>query len=101
MVWLQPARFIIQTLHNVWLLLMRPLLPHSAGIWSKTASTLGVGASQADYDAFPRLRPLYRAIFLMKLPYVAADLGCAWTLTRLVSRHDASRWPRSGCSTHW
>ena len=79
------SQFIIQTLHNIWLLLMRPLLPHSAGIWSKTASTLGVGASQADYDRFLAYDHLYRAIFLMKLPYVAADLGCAWTLTRLVA----------------
>jgi hypothetical protein len=79
------SQFMIQTIHNVWLLLMRPLLPHSAGIWSKTASTLGVGASQADYARFLAYDHLYRAIFLMKLPYVVADLGCAWTLTRLVT----------------
>ena len=78
------SQILIQTLHNVWLLMMRPLLPNSAGIWSNTASTLGVGASQDDYNRFLAYDHLYRAIFLMKVPYVAADLGCAWVLTRLV-----------------
>jgi hypothetical protein len=78
------SQIIIQTFHNVWLLLMRPFLPDSAGIWSDTASVIGVGASREDYERFLAYPHLYRAIFLMKLPYVLADLGCAWLLTRLV-----------------
>lgn len=78
------SQFIIQSFHNLWLLLIRPLLPDSHGIWSETASTLGVGASREDYERFLAYDHLYRAIFLMKLPYVIADLACAWTLTRLV-----------------
>ena len=78
------SQFIIQSLHNLWLLIVRPLLPDSSAIWSETASTLGVGASREDYERFLAYDHLYRAIFLMKLPYVLADLACAWTLTKLV-----------------
>ncbi len=78
------SQFIIQSLHNIWLLIVRPFLPDSGAIWSETASTLGVGASREDYERFLAYDYLYRAIFLMKFPYVVADLGCAWTLTRLV-----------------
>lgn len=78
------SQFLIQELHNIWLLLIRPLLPDSVGIWSPTASTLGVGATRADYERFLAYDHLFRLIFLMKLPYVVADLACAWVLTRLV-----------------
>ncbi|HUG15918.1 MAG TPA: hypothetical protein VMM78_12985 [Thermomicrobiales bacterium] len=78
------SQIIIQTFHNVWLLLMRPFLPDSGGIWSDTASVIGVGASREDYERFLAYDHLYRAIFLMKLPYVVADLACAWVITRLV-----------------
>ncbi|MEX1158753.1 MAG: hypothetical protein WEC79_07485, partial [Thermomicrobiales bacterium] len=78
------SQFIIQSVHNLWLLIVRPLLPESGAIWSETASTLGVGASREDYERFLAYDHLYRAIFLMKLPYVLADLACAWALTRLV-----------------
>lgn len=78
------SQIIIQTFHNLWLLLVRPLLPDSGGIWSDTASVIGVGASREDYEAFLAYDHLFRAIFLMKLPYIVADLACAWTLTRLV-----------------
>ena len=79
------SQFLIQMFHNLWLLLIRPLLPHSAGIWSDTASTIGVGASREDYERFLAYDQLYRLIFLLKLPYVIADLVCAWVLTRLVA----------------
>jgi hypothetical protein len=79
------SQFLVQGLHNVWLLLIRPLLPHSEAIWSHSASTIGVGASQDDYARFLAYDHLYRAIFLMKLPYVAADLGCAYVLAQLVA----------------
>lgn len=79
------SQFLIQMLHNVWLLLIRPFLPDSAAIWSDTASTIGVGASREDYERFLAYDHLYRLIFLLKLPYVVADLACAWVLTRLVA----------------
>lgn len=78
------AQFLIQGLHNVWLFMVRPLLPDSAGIWSHTASIAGVGASPEDYNRFLAYDHLYRAIFLMKLPYVVADLVCAYIIGRLV-----------------
>ena len=78
------AQILVQSLHNVWLLIMRPLLPDSAGIWSKTASEAGVGASLDDYRRFIAYEHVHRAVFLMKLPYLIADLLVAWTLTRLV-----------------
>jgi hypothetical protein len=78
------AQFLIQSFHNVWLLLIRPLLPESAGIWSQTASIAGVGASPEDYQRFLDYQHLHRAIFLMKLPYVLADLACAYLIVRLL-----------------
>jgi hypothetical protein len=79
------SQIVVQVIHNVWLLLVRPLLPGSEAIWSHTASTIGVGASQEDYARFLAYDHVYRAVFLMKLPYVAADLACAWVLARLVA----------------
>ncbi len=79
------AQILIQSLHNLWLLIIRPLLPNSAGIWSETSSVAGVGASPEDYQRFLAYDHVFRAIFLMKLPYVVADLGCAWLITKLVS----------------
>jgi hypothetical protein len=79
------GQIVIQSVHNVWLLLIRPLLPDSAGIWSPTASQAGVGASMEDYRGFLQYEHAHRAIFLMKLPYVVADLLCAFILTRLVA----------------
>jgi hypothetical protein len=79
------AQLLIQTVHNVWLLLIRPLLPDSAGIWSETASVVGVGASMDDYQRFLAYEHVHRAIFLMKLPYLAADIGCAVLIGRLVA----------------
>ena len=80
------SQFLIQGLHNVWLALMRPLLPDSANIWSPTASVIGVGAGLDDYDRFMGYEHLYRVIFLMKVPYVIADLACAWVIAQLVPR---------------
>jgi len=78
------GQFLVQTLHNIWLLLMRPFLPDSAGIWSDTASIAGVGASQEDYARFLAYDHVFRAVFLLKLPYVVVDLACAWMIGRLV-----------------
>lgn len=78
------SQFLIQGMHNVWLALMRPLLPDSADIWSPTASVIGVGAGLDDYARFMAYDHLYRVIFLMKVPYVIADLACAWVIGLLV-----------------
>ncbi len=78
------AQILIQSIHNVWLLLIKPILPDSAGIWSKTASEAGVGASIDDYRQFIAYEHVHRAVFLMKFPYFVADMLVAWVLTRLV-----------------
>lgn len=79
------GQFLIQTVHNIWLLMIRPLLPDSAGIWSDTASIAGVGASQEDYARFLAYDHVFRAVFLLKLPYVVTDLVCAWMIGKLVA----------------
>ncbi len=83
------SQFVIQIFHNLWLFLIRPLLPDSANIWSDSASSLAPGAGGNRYREFLAYDHLYRAIFLMKLPYLLADLGCAWVLISLV--HSARR----------
>ncbi len=78
------SQLVIQLAHNVWLLVSRPLLPGAEGIWSETSSIAGVGASPEEYHQFLEYGHIYRAIFLMKLPYFLADLACAYVLVRLV-----------------
>lgn len=78
------GQFLVQSLHNLWLLIIRPFLPDSAGIWSDTASIAGVGASPDDYARFLAYDHVFRAVFLLKLPYVVVDLVCAWMIGRLV-----------------
>ncbi len=81
------SQIVIQMVHNLWLLLIRPLLPGSEPIWSHTAGVLGSGPIPAPEDlarffAYPHLA---RALFLMKLPYLIADLATGYVLTRLVA----------------
>jgi hypothetical protein len=71
--------------HDVWLFLIRPLLPDGESIWSHSSSTLGVGASAGDLAHFFAYPYLARALFLMKLPYLVADLATGYLLTRLVA----------------
>lgn len=78
------SQIVIQMVHNIWLFIVRPLLPASAGIWSPTAATMGVGAQSADVARFLAYPELARALFLMKLPYLLADLATGYVLTRLV-----------------
>jgi hypothetical protein len=83
--WLQwDGQIVIQTVHNLWFLLIRPLLPHSDAIWSPTAGVIGVGTQPADYARFLDYSHLSRALFLMKLPYFVADLVTGYLLTRFV-----------------
>lgn len=80
------SQILIQLVHNLWFALIQPLLPHSAGIWSPTAGDIGIGAQPADYARFLDYPYLSRALFLMKLPYFAADLATGYVLTRLVEK---------------
>jgi hypothetical protein len=74
----------IQTLHNIWFVIVSPLLPESRHIWSDTAAVLGVGVQEREFQQFLDYEYLPRALFLLKLPYVVADLAVAFVLTRLV-----------------
>jgi hypothetical protein len=81
------SQIVIQMVHNIWLLLIRPLLPNSEPIWSQSAVVLGSGPIPAPDDiarffAYPYVA---RALFLMKLPYLIADLATGYVLTRLVA----------------
>ena len=80
------SQLLIQLLHNVWLWLIKPLLPNAEPIWSRTAAVLGLGAQPGEFRVtFMSYAFLPRALFLMKLPYLAADLATGYVLTRLVS----------------
>lgn len=81
------SQIVIQMVHNIWLLLIRPVLPNSEPIWSHAAAVLGSGPIPAPDDiarffAYPYVA---RALFLMKLPYLIADLATGYVLTRLVA----------------
>ncbi len=78
------SQILIQLVHNVWFAAIQPLLPHSSSIWSTTAGDIGIGAQPADYARFLAYSHLARALFLMKLPYFAADLATGYVLTRFV-----------------
>ena len=81
------SQIVIQMVLNVWVLLIRPLLPNSEPIWSHSAAVLGTGPIPVPEDiarffAYPYVA---RALFLMKLPYLIADLATGYILTRLVT----------------
>jgi hypothetical protein len=78
------TQLAIQMLHNVWFLLVSPLLPDSRDIWSGTAAVFGVGVQQHEFQAFLDYEYLPRALFLLKLPYFIADLAVAYLLMQLV-----------------
>ncbi|MEX2426072.1 MAG: hypothetical protein WD401_04835, partial [Thermomicrobiaceae bacterium] len=67
----------------LWLL--QPLLPGASEIWSETAGVFGVGVQAHEFDTFLGYSHLSRALFLLKLPYIVADLVAGWLLMRLVA----------------
>lgn len=81
------SQIVIQMVHNIWLLIIRPLLPGSEPIWSHSAAVLGSGPIPApdDIARFFEYPYVARALFLMKLPYLIADLASGYVLTRLVA----------------
>lgn len=80
------SQLLIQMVHNVWLWLIKPLLPGAEPIWSRTAAILGLGAQPGEFRVnFMNYALLPRALFLMKLPYLAADLATGYVLTRIVT----------------
>jgi len=79
------SQIVIQFAHNLWFALIQPLLPHSHGIWSPTAGDIGIGVQPDDMARFLAYPHLARALFLMKLPYLAADLVTGYVLTKLVA----------------
>lgn len=85
--WLEwGSQLVIQMLHNGWFWLIHWLLPHNQSIWSPSAGVMGAGASWGEFrDLFIPYPYLPRALFLMKLPYVASDLATGYVLTRLVA----------------
>ncbi len=78
------SQIVIQLAHNAWFALIQPLLPNSHGIWSPTAGDIGVGVQPDDLTRFLAYPHLARALFLMKLPYLAADLCTGYVMTKLV-----------------
>jgi hypothetical protein len=90
------GQVVIQQMHNVWFLAMMPVLPESSGLWSIHAGTPGIGAQPEEVARFLSYAYLGRALVLMKLPYVIADLATGWLLTRLVE----PRW-RTWALTLW
>ncbi len=79
------GQVVIQQIHNLWFLAIRPLLPGSAGIWSAYSGIAGVGAQPEELQRFLEYAYLGRALVLMKLPYLLADALTGWLLTWLVA----------------
>jgi hypothetical protein len=79
------SQIVVQTVHNVWLWLIRPLLPGGSEIWSATAGVFGVGVQEHEFDRFLGYEYLSRTLFLLKLPYIVADLVAGYLLMRLVA----------------
>ncbi|MGA7670503.1 MAG: hypothetical protein WBW04_08775 [Nitrolancea sp.] len=78
------SQIVIQMAHNAWFALIQPLMPNSHGIWSPTAGDIGVGVQPEDLTRFLAYPHLARALFLMKLPYLAADLATGYVMIKLV-----------------
>lgn len=78
------SQIVVQTIHNVWLWLLKPLLPGGSEIWSQTAAVFGVGVQEHEFERFLGYEYLSRLLFLLKLPYILADLVAGYLLMRLV-----------------
>jgi hypothetical protein len=79
------SQIVVQTIHNVWLFLLKPLLPGGSEIWSATAGVFGVGVQEHEFDRFLGYEYLSRTLFLLKLPYILADLIAGFFLMKLVA----------------
>jgi hypothetical protein len=79
------SQIVVQTIHNVWLWLLRPLLPGGSEIWSATAGVFGVGVQEHEFNRFLGYEYLSRLLFLLKLPYIIADLVVGYFLMRMVA----------------
>lgn len=79
------SQIAVQMIHNVWLWMLKPLLPGGADIWSATAGVFGVGVQQHEVERFLGYEYLSRLLFLLKLPYILADLVAGYLLMRLVA----------------
>ncbi len=79
------SQIVIQLIHDAWFLIIQPFLPHDSSIWSPTAGVIGVGIQPSDFARFLDYSHLARALFLMKLPYLVADLATGWVLTQFVA----------------
>lgn len=86
------SQLIAQLLHDLWLLLVWPLLPASRDIWSPTAGIAGIGAQPGDIERFLAYPYVGRALVLLKLPYVASDALVGWLVSRQV---EPARRPRA------
>jgi hypothetical protein len=91
------GQIVIQQVHNLWFLAIRPLLPGNAGIWSAYSGVAGVGAQPAELERFLEYAYLGRALVLMKLPYLLADASTGWLLTWLVE----PRWRARALALWW
>lgn len=79
------SQFVIQTIHNVWLWLLTPILPGASEIWSQTAGVFGIGVQEHEFERFLGYEYLSRLLFLLKLPYILADLLAGLLLMKLVT----------------
>ncbi len=79
------SQIVIQSIHNVWLWVLTPVLPGADQIWSQTAGVFGVGVQEHEFERFLGYEYLSRLLFLLKVPYIAADLIAGLLLMRLVS----------------
>ncbi len=79
------SQIVVQSIHNVWLFILKPLLPGAEDIWSATAGVFGVGVQGHEFERFLGYEYLSRLLFLLKLPYILADLIAGALLLRLVS----------------
>jgi len=91
------GQVMVQLLHTLWLAAIRWLLPGSDGIWSPYSGVAGIGAQPQDLSRFLAYPDLPRALFLLKLPYLAADATIALLLQQLA----APRWRTRVLALWW
>jgi hypothetical protein len=85
--------------HAGYLWLITPLLPHVDTLWIHLAedwfqnpflsSQVVLSQGWLDFISSPQV---YRVLFLLKIPYLLFDLGCAYLLYLLGSNNTESKW---------
>ncbi|MCK4419460.1 hypothetical protein KAV79_06600, partial [Candidatus Aerophobetes bacterium] len=81
--WVGLGQTLVHYIHAFFLLIFKPLMPYlESALPGRTGS-----ASWLGWGAFAIHSNVFRTLFLLKIPYLIFDLGCAFLLLAILQDH--------------